>query len=75
MNSSDDDFVMETIGNDSAKSDFGNTITRKKPKKAIKNSEQHIKHQNMENTSGKFACELCSLLKDLQIQEKSYKAL
>ena len=29
-------------------------------KKAIKNSEQHIKHQNMENTSGKFACELCS---------------
>ena len=60
MNSSDDDFVMETIGNDSAKSDFGNTITRKKPKKAIKNSEQHIKHQNMENTSGKFACELCS---------------
>ena len=63
MNSSDDDFVMEGIGNDSANSDFGKTITRKKPKKAIKNSEQHpskhIKHQNMENTSGKFACELC----------------
>ena len=52
MNSSDDDFVMEAIGNDSAKSYFGITITRKKPKKAIKNSEQHpskhIKHQNME---------------------------
>ena len=64
MHSSDDDFVMETNGNDSSSSDFEKAISRKKRKKTIENPEhlssEYIKHQNIENTSEKFACELCS---------------
>ena len=62
MHSSDDDFVMETNGNDSSCSDFEKAISRKKRKKDIENpdSSEYIKHQNMEKTSEKFACELCS---------------
>ena len=64
MHSSDDDFVMETNGNDSSCSDFEKAISRKKRKEDIENPEhlssEYIKHQNMENTSEKFACELCS---------------
>ena len=58
MHSSDDDFVMETDGNDSSSSDFEKAISRKKPKKVIENPEhlssEYIKHKNMENTLEKL---------------------